>query len=153
MSKLDKREKLTPFVPLLKDTMGSAAWRAMSPQARIVYIALKARYNIKDHNNGRLFLSHRDAMEETGIASKHVIARCFKELIHYGFIVQTQGGCLGFDGRGKAPHWRLTELGMRHDPPTRDFLHWDGDLFQPTRRGFRRTAEGATEHERVVTLV
>jgi hypothetical protein len=35
--------RLGPFVPLLKETLESAAWRAMSPSARVLYIALKAR--------------------------------------------------------------------------------------------------------------
>ena len=52
---------------------------------------------------------------------------------HYGFIVMTEAGCLGLNGRGKAPHWRLTELGYMTDPPTRDFLKWDGTLFQGQR--------------------
>jgi hypothetical protein len=48
-------------------------------------------------------------------------------------------GSLGVDGKGKAPHWRLTELGNSgrasadgmFDPPSRDYLHWDGVLFDP----------------------
>jgi hypothetical protein len=39
------------------------------------------------------------------------IARWFRELQFYGFIVMTKGGSLGVEGKGKAPHWRLTELG------------------------------------------
>ena len=38
-------------------------------------------------------------------------------------------GSLGVEGKGKAPHWRLTELGYRRDLPTRDFAHWDGKPF------------------------
>ena len=42
-------------------------------------------------------------------------------------------GCLGIEGKGKAPHWRLTELGTTSktsssgvaEPPTRDYLTWD----------------------------
>ena len=37
------------------------------------------------------------------------IGRWFRELQHYGFIVMTKLGCLGLDGKGKSPHWRLTE--------------------------------------------
>ena len=49
---------------------------------------------------------------------------------HYGFLVVTALGSLGVDGKGKAPHWRLTELGYMHDMPTRDFQHWDGTKFR-----------------------
>jgi hypothetical protein len=41
----------------------------------------------------------------------------------------TGGGCLGVEGHGKAPHWRLTEIGYMREPPTRDFLRWNGAPF------------------------
>jgi hypothetical protein len=50
-------------------------------------------------------------------------------LQHYGFIVMTEAGCLGVNGKGKAPHWRLTEIGYMHEQPTKDFLKWDGEMF------------------------
>ena len=44
-------------------------------------------------------------------------------------------GYLGVDGKGKAPHWRLTELSYLGQPATRDFERWDGIKFvdQKTR--------------------
>jgi hypothetical protein len=120
--------RLPPFIPLLKETMASPAWRAMAPSARLLYIALKARYSNNLKNNGHLYLSIRVAAKELGL-NKDIMARCFRELQHYGFAVQTTGGCLGVDGKGKAPHWRLPELGCMNDPPTRDFLKWNGELF------------------------
>ena len=42
----------------------------------------------------------------------------------------TQAGCLGSEGTGKAPHWRLTECGYMKDEPTRDFMRWDGTVFR-----------------------
>jgi DNA-binding HxlR family transcriptional regulator len=74
-------------------------------------------------------LSARDGAEDTGF-SKNAISRALRELQHYGFIVMTKGGCLGVEGKGVAPHWRLTELSYMLDPPTRDFLKWDGEMFQ-----------------------
>ena len=50
-----------PFVALLKDTMASPAWKAMSPYARLVYIALKQRFSFNFKNNGKLYLSVRKA--------------------------------------------------------------------------------------------
>ena len=41
----------------------------------------------------------------------------------------TKGGSLGVEGKGKAPHWRLTELGYMHELPTRDFDRWTGAKF------------------------
>jgi hypothetical protein len=124
----DKGRIEGPFVPVLIATMNSAAWRALSPYARVVYIALKSRYGLDARNNGRIYLSTRDGAEELGFDVK-TVARCLRELQHYGFIVMTKVGALGVEGKGVAPHWRLTELGYMGDPPTRDFLHWNGERF------------------------
>ena len=45
MSRRRDKGRLAPFVPLLKETIATPAWRAMSPSARCVYIALKQRYS------------------------------------------------------------------------------------------------------------
>jgi hypothetical protein len=72
MSKKDKG-RLPPFVPVDIEVMNSPAWRAMSMGARVLYMHLKRRWSFKQRNNGRIFLSQRDAMEEmasaTGTAS------------------------------------------------------------------------------------
>jgi hypothetical protein len=124
--------RLGPFVPLLKDTLDAPAWRAMSHGARSLYVALKRRYNQNNHNNGRLFLSLRDAEKELG-SHHNQIVRWYRELQHYGFIVLQTAGVLGVEGRGQAPRWRLTELGYMRDPPTRDFLCWDGKRFKKSQ--------------------
>jgi len=136
MSRKQKdKGRLTQFVPLLHSTLDSPAWRAMSHGARSLYVALKRRVP-RDRN--RAFLSYRDAQPELK-ASPRKIREWFKELEHYGFIVLLQGGCLGVDGEGMAPHWRLTEKGATSkasaegvfEPPTNEFLRWDGTLFDP----------------------
>ena len=106
----------------------------------MLYVHLKRRWSFKQRNNGRLFLSQRDAQEEMGGSQRDSISRWFRELQHYGFIVMTTAGCLGVDGKGKAPHWRLTELeapGGRNGStlmlPTKDFLKWDGTKFHDDR--------------------
>ena len=123
-----EKERLPPFVPLFIGTLDSSAWRAMSHGAQMLYVALKRRYNVKLHNNGRIFLSQRQAEKELG-SHHNEIARWFRELQHYGFIVMMEPGCLGVEGKGKAPRWRLTELGYMKEPPTRDFTRWDGTPF------------------------
>jgi hypothetical protein len=120
--------RLPPFVPLLKDTLNSPAWKATSFPARLLYIALKAHHNAQAHNNGRLYLAHRKAAEAIGSHKTH-IGRWFRELEYYGFIVLTSRAHLGFDGKGKAPCWRLTECGYMRDEPTRDFMRWNGVKF------------------------
>jgi hypothetical protein len=125
--------RLPPFVPLLRDTMRTPAWLALTHGARSLYVALKGRYSNNLRNNGRLFLSTRDAAEELG-SNRDSVQRWYRELEHYGFIVQTSGGSLGVDGKGKAPHWRLTELGYMRDPATRDFAHWSGIKFSEPKK-------------------
>jgi hypothetical protein len=106
----------------------------MSHGARILYIALKRRYNGQFHNNGRLYLSHRKAAEEIN-SDTNQITRWFRELQYYGFIVATAPGYLGVNGKGKAPLWRLTELGYIREPPTRDFIRWNGVWFSKHQPG------------------
>jgi hypothetical protein len=125
----DKGRIEGPFVPVLIETMKSAAWRAMSAYARVVYIALKSRYSFDARNNGRIYISTRDGKELTGF-DKKTVGRALRELQHYGFIVMTEPGCLGVEGKGKAPHWRLTEIGYMREPPTKDFLKWDRTIFE-----------------------
>jgi len=43
--------------------------------------------------------------------------------------------------RVKAPHWRLTELGCMAEPPTRDFMRWDGIVFQEQKKPRRHTRQ------------
>jgi hypothetical protein len=129
----ERRHRLPPFVPLLIDTLDQPAWRALSHGAQMLYVALRRRYSVRMHNNGRLFLSQR--MAEKELNSHHnQIARWYRELQHYGFIVLQVPGCLGVDGKGKAPHWRLTELGYMKELPTRDFTRWDGAPFKDRKK-------------------
>ncbi len=132
------KQRLPPFVPLFKDTLASPAWRAMSHGARSLFVTLKFRYSNNLKNNGKLYLSQRDARKELGSGFQEV-GNWFRELQHYGFIVMTAPGCLGVEGMGKAPHWRLTEVGYMTDPPTRDFLKWEGTKFERRRRRRKRT--------------
>lgn len=129
MGKRD-REKHTggAFVMVLLATLDCPAWRAMSHGARSLYIALKRRYGQRIQNNGRLFLSQRNAADELG-SHPGQIARWYRELQYYGFIVMTTPHSLGVDGKGKAPHWRLTELGYMGEFPTRDYEKWNGEKF------------------------
>jgi hypothetical protein len=136
-----RKHKLAPFVPLTKATIATPAWRALSHGARSLYAALKARYNTKLCN--AVYLSIRKAKEELGSYS-HIdnVGRWFRELEHYGFIRMVAAGCLGVEGHGKAPHWRLTEESYHGQPPTRDFEKWDGILFDKDSRPPRISRRG-----------
>jgi hypothetical protein len=146
MTRSRDKGRLAPFVPVDLEVLKSPAWCATSMGARWLYVHLKRRWSHKQKNNGRLFLSQRDAQEEMGVADRDSISRWFRELQHYGFIVMTNAGGLGVNGKGKAPHWRLTELeapgGRNGDTwmlPTKDFNRWDGTQFQDDRGAVKRT--------------
>jgi hypothetical protein len=122
--------RLPPFVPLHIATMETLAWKNLSMGARVLYAQIKRHHFVGvRNNNGRIYLSHRDAMIEMGVTTRHSIARWFRELQHYGFIVLIEPGCLGVDGKGKAPQWRLTELPTLTERETQDYLKWDGTPF------------------------
>ena len=128
------KNRLPPFVPLLTSTLDSPAWKALPHGAKALYVALKRRVP-KDRNQG--FISYRQARAEIR-SSPRKIGEWFGALQHYGFIALARHGTLGLDGKGKAPQWQLTELGATSkaaanglpEPPTRDFLKWDGTKFK-----------------------
>jgi hypothetical protein len=159
--KSKNKQQLGPYAPIIIETAKSEAWRNLSHGARSLYTQLRLRFfwNHGNHNNGRLWLSQRDAMKELG-SSSNEIAKWYRELVFFGFIVQTRGAALGSHGRGFAPHWRVTDIGYMHEPPTKDFLKWNGTPFKdtPQRRRPRQRTEsrngkalrGVTEKHYVV---
>jgi hypothetical protein len=154
MSRRTDKGRLAPFVPYLKETMREPAWKIMSLGARMLYLHIKARYSLQAHNNGRIYLPVRTATKEIA-TSPNQITRWFRELQHYGWIVMMEGGSLGVEGKGRAPRWRLTELGYMNDPPTRDYARWRGDLFADQKprgqKNFPVTESRNTPLRKVVT--
>ena len=125
-----------PFVPLTHAVRCSPAWRALSLAARLLYLELRAKLsNDPQVNNGRVFLSTRDAAGALGVCQRTAM-NGFRELQAKGFVKVTQLGTLGSEGRGKATLYRLTECGtMEHYEGTKDYLSWKagGDL--PVQKG------------------
>jgi hypothetical protein len=127
---MGKRNKgrLPPFVPLIKGTLKTPAWKALSHGARSLYAALAEKYST--HLEGAVYLSHRRAQETLGShSSRDSIARWFRELEHYGFIHKVSLAHHGLNGHGRAPHYRLTEHSYLNQAATRDYLNWDGVIF------------------------
>jgi hypothetical protein len=117
-----------PFVPMLKDTMKTPAWRATSHGARSLYGVLKGRYNTRLQNS--VYVAGRDAVKELGSHShRDNVRRWFRELDYYGFIRMVSPAHHGVNDHGKAPHYRLTEECYLGKSPARDFLNWDGVPF------------------------
>jgi hypothetical protein len=137
--------RLPPFVPALRDTIKTAAWKALSHGARSLYVALRSHYNLTTQN--AVYVSTRDAEEELGRHStRRNIMRWFRELQHYGFIVMVSPAHHGVNGHGKAPHYRLTEAWFLGKAPTREFLRWDGIPFTEKRK---RDAPSFTAKNRI----
>jgi hypothetical protein len=128
VSRKTDKGRLPDFVPLIKSTLKTPAWRAMSHGARSLYVALKVRYNTRLQNS--VYMSARHGAEELG-SSKDYVARWHHELQHYGFIQVIEGkeARLGSNGEGMAARVRLTEHWYAGRPPTRDFDRWEGTKF------------------------
>jgi hypothetical protein len=125
------KNRLPPFLPLFNEMLDAPATKALSHGAFRLYAVLKRQFNssVQERWNGRIYLSLRDAQQEIG-SNREEIARWYCELKYYGFIVMVTPGCLGLEGKGKAPHWRLTELPCLREPATKDFLRWNGVTFR-----------------------
>lgn len=117
--------------------LATPAWRALSANARALYVEVKRRYNGK--NNGMISFSARDAGDALN-ASHHTGARVLQELQQHGFIAVTEQS--SFDRKVKiARGYRLTEA--RDDrpgleaPPTKEFARW----IAPANSNVSRTGE------------
>lgn len=123
------------------------AWRALSTNARTIYIELKRRYNGK--NNGLLSLSAREAGEIIN-ATHHTGARALVELKDLGFIDVTEDST--FNRKVHiARQYRLTEAaddrpGVSRQP-TKDFLRWVPPAKSKTQSHGCDTAVSPMRHE------
>ena len=66
MSKRRKKGHLPPFVPLIRTTLASPAWKQLSFGARSLYVVLRSYLRVDSLNNGRVFRSYRDAKASAG---------------------------------------------------------------------------------------
>ena len=99
-------------------------------------------------------MSSREARKVLGSGLEE-IGNWFRELQFYGFIVMTRGGCLGVEGKGRSPHWRLTEVGYMNEQPTKDYLRWRGEKFQrriPRRKKQHPDTENPDTESRITPI-
>ena len=96
-TKRKRKSRLPPFIAVLKATTALPAWRVMSLGARLLYIELRGRLRNDFANNGKVFLSCRDAARAIGVDPGSVV-RWYAENEHYGFLRKTSEGFLGSDG-------------------------------------------------------
>jgi hypothetical protein len=129
------------YTKYYSDISKTPAWKALSYGARLLYLELQRQFIETANNNGKIFLSTRDAADSLG-ASQRQVCTWYRELEHYGFIVQTQSGTLGPHGR--AILWHLTDqahgwLDGKPVKATKDYLKWDGTPFRQSTTKKRKT--------------
>lgn len=114
------------FTTMIRNTMLTPAWRALSPCAMALYPWLRMEWRgPKANNNGKISLSVRQAADRLGIGV-NTAARAFHELQAKGFIVVKRHACLGVKGQGTSPEFELTEIAMPGDGnrARKLFLDW-----------------------------
>jgi DNA-binding transcriptional MocR family regulator len=110
----DKRNenKSEHWTKMIRTVMQTDAWRALSTTAQALYPWIKFEWHGPNaNNNGKLSLSVRQAAVCIGCDRK-TAGRAFHDLQAKGFIVQTEGACLGTGGEAKSPTYEVTELAL-----------------------------------------
>ena len=109
-------------VQLPEYLQATEAWASLKPGPRALYIELKRRFN--GSNNGKIFLSHRDAAKLLNV-HRNTVGAYFAELEGKGFLRITRGPYLGPSGVGLATCWALEELPIQNEgPATKRFMKW-----------------------------
>lgn len=103
------------------------AWRALTPQARAVYVELEQRFN--GSNNGEISLSVREAAAAVNIA-KDTASKVFYELEEKGFICRNVCGSFNWKLR-HATTWVLTNHRVGDQPATKEFARWSPKKSEP----------------------
>lgn len=105
------------YTQMIRNTMDTSAWRALSPIAQALYPWLKLEWRgPKANNNGRIVLSVRQAAEFMGCGI-NTAARAFHDLQAKGFLVVKRHAQLGVKGQATAPEFELTEIAMPGEGP------------------------------------
>jgi len=126
MSRKKRKSRLPPFIPVIRSTAATPAWKAMSMGARWLYVILASYVSTDGKNNGSVYRSYRDACSDLGTRSKTSIGRWFQEIEYYGFAVNTLSPPVGH--RELAPeaprctHGRDICSGTEVSPPVEHIL-------------------------------
>jgi hypothetical protein len=125
------RSERTPggYVRLEGQMLDSAAWKALTPYAHDLYIAIKRRFRKRGNgksNNGYIPMSRRDAAAITG-CSGGAMGRAFHDLIAKGFIKITRESEFNMKDT-RAREYALSEFAVGDKFPTNEFLHWTPEI-------------------------
>ena len=118
---------------MIRSTMETPAWRALSPTAQALYPWLKLEWKgVDNNNNGKIYLSVRQAAERMGV-SINTAAKAFHDLQAKGFIRVNKVARLGSGGNAKGHSYYLMEL--RHKIIGKDVDKISKQIFREWREG------------------
>lgn len=112
----DKRneKRSEHWTKMLRPTMQTDAWRALSTTSQALYPWLKLEWRgPENNNNGKLRLSVRQASNCLGV-SLNTASKAFHDLQAKGFLVITERAVLGSSGDAKSAAYELTEIALPH---------------------------------------
>jgi hypothetical protein len=117
MGKRGRHRSGARFVALHHWLLRSAAWQALSPNAKAVLLHIWLRHN--GSNNGTICYAVREAAE-IGL-SRSTTARALAELTELGFLRVTRQSSFTLKTK-EAREWALTAEPIDGRPPTKDFM-------------------------------
>ncbi len=110
-----RKETTEHFTKLLRTTMQTDAWRALSPKAQALYPWFKLEWHgPRMNNNGAIRFSVRQAAQALGVRSNDTAASAIHELQAKGFLVVRELARLGTSGAARSTAFEITELSMPH---------------------------------------
>lgn len=113
------------YTAMLRSTMETPAWRALSPVAQALFPWLRLEWRPGTNNNGKLSLAYRAAAKAMGVSKAETIGNAFRELQAKGFVVVHQVAALGVEGQGKSFEFEITDIEMPGTrKATRLFEQW-----------------------------
>lgn len=117
-----KRKGKAKYLHLEGYLLKGAAWRSLTPNAKVAYLELRWRYN--GINNGRIGLSCRE-LAEVLQSSKDTALRALNDLVGRGFTRKMKASHFGRKDR-TSTEWRLTEFGcdVTGSLPSKEFTRW-----------------------------
>lgn len=140
-----RNEQPEHFTKMIRNTMETPAWRALSTAAQALYPHLKLGWRgEQNNNNGKISFSYRQAKTAMGV-SLNTAQRAFHDLQAKGFLVITEAAALGIAGMGKAPTYELTELplpGIPMRPSRKLYLQWEKGQDFPVQIHHANNPEG-----------
>ena len=154
----DKRNEARTehFTKLVRNTMETPAWRALSPTAQALYPWLKLEWRgPQNNNNGRISLSTRQAADRLG-CGVNTAARAFHELQAKGFLVTKRHARLGVAGQATCPEFELTEIALPGDGdrPRKLYADWKPGHDYPVHKATVHNPQGRSRKQNpVVKLV